>query len=301
VVKPFKPLLAATVEDATKLTFPLYATPKIDGIRCLLLSGGKFQPNEPKTRALKDIPNRHIRKLLERNLPAGLDGELWIEGATCFGDVSSGVMSGSGEPPFTFYIFDWFTQPGGYLERMGMLNVLHERGLPAWAQVLFPTPVKTLKQLTRYEGGALGRGYEGVMLRIGHGRYKFGRSTLKEGILMKLKRFTDGEAMIIGFEEQLHNENELEQDNLGHAKRSTKKAGMKPAGTLGKLVVLDVKTQREFRIGTGRGLTAQLRDEIWKNQTHYLRWYVKYQHQAHGAKDAARIPIFLGFRSKEDM
>ena len=298
----FKPLLAATLEDADlkALEFPLYATPKIDGIRCLLMESGELQANQPRTRSLKDIQNRHIREKLAAKLPVGLDGEIWTHGATCFGDVSSAVMKRTGTPDFTFYIFDWFNRPGTYLARTEELR-RHSMRWPEFCTVLAPIQMPSLKQLLKYEKAMLKQGYEGIMLRRGDGRYKHGRSTLNERILMKLKRLTDGEAIVIGFEEQMHNENELEQDNLGHAKRSSKKAGMKPAGTLGKLIVIDCVTRGEFGIGTGRGLTQELRAKIWGNKSHYMGQIVKYQHQTHGAKDAARIPIMLGFRSKEDM
>jgi hypothetical protein len=57
----------------------------------------------------------------------------------------------------------------------------------------------------------------------------------------------------------------------------------------------------EFRIGTGVGLTAELRQEIWGNQSSYLGRVVRYRYQAQGTKDAPRIPSFQGFRDVRDL
>src|SRR3990167_8829694 len=72
-----KPMLAATAtvgEIQTLLTKgPLIATPKLDGIRCLIKDGRLY------SRSLKPIPNQFIRATLEdRPELNGLDGELMI-------------------------------------------------------------------------------------------------------------------------------------------------------------------------------------------------------------------------------
>ena len=70
-------------------------------------------------------------------------------------------------------------------------------------------------------------------------------------------------------------------------------------GTLGALRVRDVKTQVEFKIGTG--YDDALRQEIWDHQKKYSKLLVKYKYQAAGAKDAPRFPVFIGFRDENDL
>ena len=121
----------------------------------------------------------------------------------------------------------------------------------------------------KYYERCLMEGHEGCMLRRLDGPYKHGRSTLKEQTLIKMKPVEDAEAIIIGFEEMLTNTNLLERNNLGHAKRGKSQAGMIPAGTLGKFLVRGVGgifDNKEFAIGTGRGLTHELRSIVWKNR-----------------------------------
>jgi len=127
--------------------------------------------------------------------------------------------------------------------------------------------------------------------------YKCGRSVE----LLKLKRFEDSEAEVIGATELLHNGNEATVSELGHTKRSSAKAGKFASGMLGALIVRDLYTQVEFEIGTG--LSGKQRREFW--QLHLAGKLcgrvVKYKHQEIGAKSKPRFPVFLGWRSREDM
>jgi len=137
------------------------------------------------------------------------------------------------------------------------------------------------------------------MIRTPLGKYKCGRSTLKEQILMKLKRFHDAEAKVIDFEEKMQNENVQERDEFGLAKRSSKKDGLVPANTLGALIVEDLKTGVRFNIGSG--FDDELKKEIWLHKRKYKNKIVKYKYQSIGVKNAPRFPVFLGFRSKLDI
>ena len=95
-----KPMLADKCERLHALNFPLLATPKLDGIRCLKLNGRAL------TRSFKPVSNRFIREWIEANLPDGLDGELIVKGTT-FNETAGHVGRESGEPDFTFAVFDY--------------------------------------------------------------------------------------------------------------------------------------------------------------------------------------------------
>lgn len=53
-----KPILAGEVTDPEKIKFPVYASPKYDGIRALVVDGLLV------SRTLKPIPNHYIRSML---------------------------------------------------------------------------------------------------------------------------------------------------------------------------------------------------------------------------------------------
>ena len=215
-----KPMLAARVEDMELLRFPLIATPKFDGIRAVTVGGRLL------SRSLKPIPNKFICKVL-KSLPDGLDGELVV--GKNFQDCSSGVMSQGGEPDFTYVVFDlvpgWLRPTKPYAARIDDLRAQLRILLPQWVCIRGVTGLRlsSLQALRTYEEATLACGFEGVCLRSPDSPYKYGRSTFSEHYLLKLKRFKDGEARILGVEELLHNRNVAQTDELGHTKRTQHK------------------------------------------------------------------------------
>ena len=131
--------------------------------------------------------------------------------------------------------------------------------------------------------------------------YKYGRSTLRESWLWALKPYVDDEAVIIGFEEMLENQNELTYNERGYAERKGGQAGLVPKGTLGKFICASDKWPETFGVGMGVGLTFQLRDEIWANPEKYLGKFIKYKYQEVGGKVRPRQPKFMGFRMAADL
>lgn len=294
-----RPMLAASeTVDKNKLKFPLMASPKFDGIRCLKLGGRAL------ARSLKPIPNQHIRETLERDCPEGLDGEAMA--GENFQAVTSSIMSEDGKPVFTLWAFDYFNcaLDTPYHERYKLLeNIclgLKRDGVKT-VKLVKHRVIKDLEELDLYESAVLARGFEGVMLRDPNGPYKCNRSTLREGWLLKLKRFTDAEAMVIGSVEMEHNENEKTKNELGLSQRSTAKAGQRPTGKLGAFIVRDLKTNVVFNIGTFKGFTMEMRQEMWTNREKYKGKILRYSYQNHGVKDKPRIPVGQGFRDPRDM
>lgn len=294
-----KPMLAETLEiqdesQLDALKYPVLATPKLDGIRAL-------KKETLVSRKFIDIPNQYVQQKT-KELPVDLDGELMLKGA--FNAVQSGIMSEDGEPDFQYVVFDYvkdsLTKP--YAERMKDLKQLD---LPDICVKLLPIAINNKQELIAYEQECFDLGYEGIMIRTPNSPYKSGRSTLREAYLLKVKRFADSEAVVIGFEEQLENQNVATKDELGHTKRSSHKAGMVGKGTLGKFLVREVGSVpwigKEFAIGTGEGLTNELRQEIWDKREHYNGKIVTYKYQVHGVKDLPRLPIWKGFRDSRDM
>lgn len=134
------------------------------------------------------------------------------------------------------------------------------------------------------------------MLRDPQGRYKNNRSTFREGLLYKLKRFEDDEAEIVGYEELMRNYNDPHTSELGFTKRSTAQAGLIPAGSLGAWIVSSPKWQHTFKLGSGSGFTADLRDYYWERRQTFIGKRASFKYQAHGSLDRPRIPQFKGIR-----
>lgn len=295
-----KPLLA-TDADLNKIQFPVIVSPKLDGIRCSIFDG------IATTRSGKPIRNEHVQFKLGKNVLTGLDGELIVGNAydhNAMQQTSSGVMSKDGFPDFTYWVFDFWNQPElPFKERM---HILRNEIQAPWMVEHFPSikllhhqTVSNMQELLQFETACLEKGYEGVMIRDPDGIYKYGRSTVKEGILLKLKRFQDAEAEVIGVQQFMHNANELETDEHGYAKRSQHAENKVPVNMLGALLVRDCTTSIEFSIGTG--YTHAQREEMWLNRASLAGKLVKYKSFSIGTVTAPRFPVFLGFRDTTDI
>lgn len=286
----FKPMLAGEV-DLKKLKYPVYASPKLDGVRATFLGGVLH------TRTLKRIPNKSVDAVFTN--PQPLDGELIVGdpfGPTVFRDTMK-VVSAHDAPidGLKFWVFDCV----GKRQFHERLNDAREAIQGNSRLVHVPhTLVYTPTELLDMEEEHLTKGYEGLMIRDPEGPYKMGRSTTNEGILLKMKRRLQGEARIIGFEEQMHNANEATINALGHTERSSHQANKIPMGVLGALVVRDIKSDVEFNVGTG--FLADERASIWKQREMLLGKIISYEYLPVGVKDKPRHPTFLGFRMDVD-
>ena len=283
----FKCMLA-TDADLDKLRFPLLASAKLDGVRAVVRDGVVF------SRSNKPIPNAHVQKLFGKY--THFDGELIVgdpTSKTCYRDTVSGVMAQDGEPAVRLFVFDHVGNTAApYLHRAERLD-LEKPHVVQHKQVL----CLNLDGVLQYEEECLGEGYEGLILRDPNAPYKQGRSTVKEGYLLKLKRFVDDEATVIGFEERMHNGNVATRNELGRTARSSHKENKSGRGDLGALL-LRHPSGIEFSCGTG--FTDSERGEIWANRDRYLGQLAKYKHFPVGAKDLPRHPVFLGWRDRRD-
>lgn len=279
-----EPMLAAsTVPDLhTEVKYPCYIQPKLDGIRCIAIDGVAY------SRKMKPIPNKFIQKFFADNYLNGFDGELMVYGD--FNDVQSGVMSIDGEPDFYYVVYDYWASNKRYRERMKQmeLNIIHSKHITMIETVEVNTAEEAEKCLSMF----VAAGYEGGILRSMDGEYKQGRSTFKEGYLLKLKKFYDDEAVIVGYEEKLTNTNTKEVDERGKAKRSSKKEGMVAAGTLGSLIV--EWKGKQFNIGSG--FTDSQRQDIWDNREEYLGKPVTFKYQELTKYGIPRFPTFKALR-----
>lgn len=309
------PMLAVTLPDGIDppfATVSMGATPKVDGIRALIINGRLV------SRTMKPIPNLAIRAALEAVLPEGADGEIMSSAFAptsaiastmdipqappiTFQECTSMVMSVHKVPPpgtTTFFMFDMV--PGDtsqmdvpYVDRMAAMAKLRisrprvVQAIDVRVVYLLPTLITDREHLDAYEATCLQAGYEGVMLRRMDGRYKAGRSTLREGLLLKIKRFTDAEASIVGCEQLVHSGD----------------SGMQVSGLLGAFVVRIVGTvgTHTFKIGTG--FTMADRAAFWKRRVELVntRQLVKFKYMAVGVKDAPRFPVFIGMRHQDDV
>ncbi len=293
MTKQIKPLLACEV-PLNDVKFPVYVSTKLDGIRCLIIDGVAY------SRSLKPIRNKFIQSIIGKQEYNGLDGELIVGNVydkDVFQKTTSGVMSEKGEPRFTFYVFDYFTNNevdySKRLERLLERKLYGKDGIVTLHQELCTSKEQVDKLLQR----ELELGGEGLILRSPIGKYKYGRSTPKQQLSIKVKFFEQDEFEVIGFTERMHNANQAKINELGLQERSSHKDNLIPMNTLGSLILK--YGDDSFQMGTG--FTDEQRQEIWDNRDKYLGKLTSVRYMSVGLKERPRIPSFIGWRDSEDM
>jgi DNA ligase-1 len=254
------------------------------------------------SRSLKEIPNPLVQEMFA-GVPEGTDGELIVGDPTAtdaYRKTVSAVMGdGNDTTGLRYYVFDNFTEMGGFRDRLSFVRNFEYRSKAV--RPLSHIKIDTVEALNEYEANAVDAGNEGIMVRSVDGPYKNGRSTEKEGYLLKVKRFEDTEAEVIGFEERMHNGNVATTNALGRTERSSNQENLTGRGDLGKLVVRGIEgTYKGVEFGVGTGFDDAAREEIWANRKGMLGAIAKVKYFPLGSKDKPRFPVFLGWRDKID-
>lgn len=304
----FKPMLAPQ-DDPLKnknffqmLTFPSLWSPKIDGVRSVGKGG------VCKSRKFIDLPNECVQR--DFGAYAELDGEFALGSETdsdlcprTSGHIRAHLREATDLHYRVFDCADTTLANEPFIERLDHASRLVEEYLSynlgsKNVSMVKHTMCKDLDALLAYEAEQLAAGYEGVMGRNPYGRYKHGRATMNDGLIWKLKRFQDAEAIVTGFVEATKNENPDIRDNLGNAKRSTAMAGLVPANTLGSLLMEYKGNEIEVACGT---LTHKQRKEIWDNQEKYRYKIATLRFFGYGTVVLPRFGRFINWRESFDI
>ena len=291
------PMLASNevITDFDRVQYPVVVSSKLDGWRC-------YHNDGPRTRAGFILPNLHTRAQLMSEELIGLDGEL-ISGSptdpNSMQKAQSAFSSIEGEPDFTWYVFDdWRRSDEAYFS-FWTRNIF-ARKLPSFVEVLPQQLVSSSQELEDFSKYCTDAGYEGAIIRAQHSQYKYGRSTTKQGWMLKVKPYSYDEGVIVSLNEKLINANELEQDNFGYAKRSHAKAGKVPAGTLGSFTIRD-KQANTFNISCGH-LDDIAKQLLWNQRENYIGRVITYKHFAQsGIRNKPRHGQFVSFRAEVDL
>ena len=217
-----KPMLAKSWDDyADKVEFPIYAQPKLDGIRCIATKDGL------KTRTGKDIvavPHifESLQPFFEEYPDVVLDGELYCDkfdndfNAICHHVRRSNVTEESLEKAkvIEYHVYDIVDATMSFNKRtsfihdnFGLGNFYGDHIVP-----VYTVRVTTKDELDELYGQWQEQGYEGQMVRLNE-PYENKRSKT----LLKRKEFQDGEYTILGWKEGIGNRS----GTIGHFKFET--------------------------------------------------------------------------------
>ena len=289
------------IPDFDTLKFPLLASTKLDGIRCMAQDG-------LKSRTLKPITNKFLQERF-KGLPFGVDGEL-VQGLKQDNETfkrTSRIVA-KADRPLDFFgdtvrlrVFDKFDPSLVFSHRL-------ESAIEACKGFEFAVPVPheviaNVSDLEMFETQSLEAGYEGVMLRDIFGPYKQGRATLNQGWLLKVKRFEDAEATVIEAYEENENQNEEFTNELGRTARSSCKAGKVGKSQLGGFRCVGLNGTYagvEFDVSSS-AINHDDRKELWATRDDQRGKILVYKFFPKGSDTKPRHPIFKSFRSVEDL
>ena len=229
-----KPMLAKDFKkEEKKVEYPVHVQPKFDGVRCLAFrkDGGVFL----QSRGGDPYIVHHIQEQLDACLPDGiiLDGELYHHG-TSLQTINSWVRRPQEDSVNIVYmVYDVFKEEEPELnwgERNGFKDTLFG-SLYAFHLCAHVLEVQTAlahsrEEVKHYHDEYVKLGYEGAIVRLTHGQYRFG---YRSSELLKLKEFQDDEFVIVGWE---RGKGKFENVPIFHCRTKDGKVfGVTPMGT----------------------------------------------------------------------
>jgi DNA ligase 1 len=298
-MKPFKPMLAPNeVIDIKTLKYPLLVSYKLDGIRCI------FKDGEMYSRALKQFPNVQLRarfehlKKFSKDRGIILDGELLAKSLT-FNELSGITRQLDKELPddLEFYCFDAienenYNQP--FRDRTFLLDNLFTGRNPNYYTTISQWAIHQSDEIAGLYENALAWGCDGLILRDPEGKYKFGRGTVKEGLIFKMKPFQTFDAKIIDVIQgtEVREGAEKKINELGRSVTSKKLADRV---LIEKASAFVVKYEdKDLKVSIA--MTDKEKEEVWINRANYIGRTIEYKGMLVGSKDLPRHPVFLRFR-----
>jgi len=313
-----KPMLASDA-NLEKIKFPCMIQPKIDGVRAMYLE------DKLTGRSLKQHKNHYVNHFFSDPMFKGFDGEMIVGNYPMHPDLcrntSSALGSYEGTPFTTWHIFDYITEETislPYYKRLQMaekvISTIKEKYslLGSHLEVLPFIIVDSIEKLNEWEDNWLMQGYEGLIIRDPHGNYKQGRSTAKEGGLLRVKRFMDAEAIVAALVEGEENLNEKQVNELGRSFRSSHQENKIGNGMVGSLTcqlkddVFDSNGTILFNKGyfitvSPGNMPHTERLHYFGNQQEILGKTIKFKFFPKGIKDKPRFATYQSIRNEEDM
>ena len=311
-MKTFKPQLCPNEKvDLSTLNYPLLASCKLDGIRCIFYKG------QILSRSLKQIQNKQLREKFEpirawtEKTGNVIDGEIYDPKMT-FQEITSFVMTEDLTDPKTikkngcileipetlnYYAFDFLygeqTHHSFYERLTALADVIIEIKSPYIHPVLHKK-VNTKEEVEQTFEWALNNNYEGLILRNPNSPYKCGRFTIKEGGAFKIKPFVTFDAKITGVEQstEVNEDAEKKTNELGRSVTSKKKDDRH----------LIEKASAFWVDYEGKPLKVVLamtdpeKMGVWLNRASLIGKTIEYKGMLVGSKDVPRHPVMIRYR-----
>ena len=297
----FKPMLAVAPEELEDIPLPTLVSTKLDGIRCIFIDGQML------SRSLKPIRNSYLQdkyqaaKVYSKDYNCILDGEFYSHELS-FQEITSVVMSSYKIAPtsLSYWAFDHIQCRNFNAPFSNRIEILKEavNNIEAPIVVLDQVEFNNHQAIENHFKLVQKHGYEGLIARPKDSRYKLGRSTLKEGLMLKLKPWKHFDAQIIAVtqatEARVGSEKTINE--LGRSITSKKLEDRIP---IEQAACFTVKHNGYLVDVTIYGEVA-FRVEIWNNRESYLTKWIEYMAMMIGAKNVPRHARLYRFRKDKD-
>ena len=305
---------------------PVMGFRKIDGVRA-----GRIHPHF-HGRSLDGFKNTAINAKFAGPEYHGFDGELTINGILTsialdrlieagqlvVDDPTSSLCSlttgltnrskpakGETELPsnVVWNLFDYLTEETReleYLQRYECLVAYVETAKPAHVRVLDFVWIHNEKEAQDWIDDCMVKGYEGAIFRNPRALYKSGRAKAAQGDFWRYKPVTDKDAIVVGLEPAMANNNAATTNSRGRTERSSSKAGKVAKAQIGVLLCYDPKRDAVIRVPAGC-MRIAYREKAWADQSLVLGHPIKYSSLDHGEKDEPRQARYIEHRSWADL
>lgn len=264
---PVLPMLAQSYAKAIHRVdwSEAYASPKLDGTRMLLCG------NKAWSRQGKPYIPAVVSHLLFDTGGVVLDGELIGPSDWTFQDTLRAIKKSCPESSqLQYHIYDCVDQGSDFTRRYAVVRATLRRA-PTAVHLVPAYPVHNEDELFAHHQQFVAQGYEGTMLRHGHGGYAVGQRDVQ---LLKIKDFLDQEYPIVGV-----------QDGKGKEQGLAIFTCVTPAG-------------REFAVRP-QG-TEEERREMFQRAAEYLGKPLTVRYQNLSEDGIPRFPVGIAVRENFD-
>lgn len=207
---------------------------------------------------------------------------------------------------FKFWLFD-----GIVLDRLDLVGFndrmleIHKRLLrynldSLYIELFDSTSVESYDELDYLYKTALSSGWEGLVLTHKDHEYKFGRNSLNQGTLLKMKDDAiEYDGVILDIPEGTNIKEDVERgiNELGRSTTSQKKADREPSGKA-KGFTIQFEDIGTFDVGL-RGFDDEAKRELLENKENYIGRHFKYKAMA-PVKDYPRHAYFDTWRDSKN-
>jgi ATP-dependent DNA ligase len=195
--KSYLPMLAQEYKKhSSKIKFPCYIQPKLDGYRGLYYSDKLFSRRAQEFKFLD-----HILSEIKEKEKYILDGELYNHGELTFQELGILKKKSLKEndksilEKIKYYVYDIVDESLTFEQRLNILTKLKEMNIPNVVIVNTYT-CNSVKDIEDYHTLFLDKGYEGSIIRNKDSKYELNKRSYN---LQKYKNFDDSEFEIVGY------------------------------------------------------------------------------------------------------